>query len=1064
MFKQIRSIGLLLALLLFAIPGRADTRLIFPRIVFQNGLFSGIAISNPTGAAASIKLTAYYPDGTKLADVIPPADLPSGGQYLNLASQVFDPTNTLAGSTPKYFWVEVTSTTSGLAGFYIEGNNPTTFQYGGDLGTFGTDLYLPAVENTGTTVTEISLVNADTSVNGGDAIVTVDFLKADGTKVDSKSVVIAKAASLQGPLASIPAFNLAFDQVVALRVHSDRPVLCYGIVRPPLSGKTPIALPAEDVNNPAKTLYFPQLADGGDWTTSLGIANLDFSAQTLVNITAYDKNGNVFVDPTITNPKSVAIPPGGLLQSSFKDLFPFTDTSYKEGWLKVDANSPSINGFVQYGSGNNRALVIAQLNSFQLSMFSHQAQAPTCSGCPSYFTGLAVLNSGSLAANVEIFSLGSQGNTVGRIQTVLKPGQRTSQLLYQLVSESENKNGGSVFVRSDRPVFTTELFAVNDNNDVIALANVPPQQVTASFHPTSTLATITPTPPLAVIETGKTRQFLSPGVSGVQWSVVGPPGIDLGTISSSGLYTAPIKAPAPRTLTIQASASTGNNSGASSIDVVQREQLTGGLTLVTAVAYFENLQRFFVAEQQVLSGAPSIGFAATTTNTQISEVTKSGSTATNSPFLSISGDSIAKMLPYDDGNNHYLLLAGQNTGKIYRLDVAGKVLKTVVSGLNQPTSMALDPTTGNLLVAEAGAGQITVVTASQIASASDPSVTTLAPGGGRRLQAIAVAGIQGIAIDKCTGTVYVTLTDGTLHEYQGSSNRVVETGLDKPTQLQALYRDGFSCANGLTLGIVEASRVSLSYPKALITRTTLIDGILGVDDITFFPKGNPFTTGGEASVGIAVASTTPAQGQVADVPMGGIYQSVPPVTFASTGLFGGTGPNADPIGDTFNGDILTQLGYSVPDIVSVTGSTQGGQSVITIKFAAPVTLGTISATGQPSADGLWAFIFMNTTAGTAVLSQYPIPISINFSDYFPFGNPGLFLFDSFLGVFYGEAFYSSVIGQESLVTVSAIGNMVTLSVPTSALDLNGTTAIVMVGSGGIFSDVAPNNGVLKLGP
>jgi hypothetical protein len=190
MSTRVRLIGMVLALVLSAIPGLADTRLIFPRIVFQSGLFSGIAISNPTGSAATITLTAYNLDGTKLSgtqilnDVVPP-DLPSGGQYLKVAWQVFDPNQVLGGSKPTYCWVEVTSATSGLAGFYIEGDSAITYQYGGDLGTFGTDLYLPAVENSGSSVTEISLVNADTSTFGGDANVTVDFLKTDGTKVDS---------------------------------------------------------------------------------------------------------------------------------------------------------------------------------------------------------------------------------------------------------------------------------------------------------------------------------------------------------------------------------------------------------------------------------------------------------------------------------------------------------------------------------------------------------------------------------------------------------------------------------------------------------------------------------------------------------------------------------------------------------------------------------------------------------------------------------------------------------------------------------------------------------------
>ncbi len=1058
-----QTTGLLVTLLISAISVLADTRLVFPRIVFQNGLFSGIAISNPTLQTATVKLTAYNPDGTKLAgagiqnDVSSPA-IPSGGQYLKLASQVFDPNSLLAGSTPKYYWVEVTSTTTGLVGFYIEGDGDITYQYGGDLGTVGTDLYLPAVENTATTVTEISLVNADTSGNGGIANVSVDFLKNDGQKVDSKNVAISQAASLQGPLATISAFNLpSFSQVAALRIHSDRPVLCHGIVKPQ-SGKTPIALPAVDATTPAKTLYFPQLVVGGGWATSIGIANLNPSAQVLVNITAYDKDGTLFVDSTITNPKSVTIPAGGFMYSAFRDLFPFTDTSYKEGWIQVDAPSPSINGFVEYNYGSNRALVIAQLNPFQLSMFSHQAQAPTCTGCPSYFTGLAMLNPGTLAANVEVFYLDSEtGTTVGRKQTVLRPGQRTSELLYEVVKESDNRHGGTVFVRSDRPIFTTELFAKNEGDHVSALANVPPQLVTVAFDPKSSVPNISLSPQLAVIETGKTKQFSVSGTSGgIQWSVGGSASTNIGSISSNGLYTAPAEAPAPHTLTIKAEAT--NNSGASSVDVVKREQLTGGLTVITAVAYLDTLKRFFVAEQTLASPAPSAGFAATAASTQITEVVTSGGTATNVPYLPINGDTIAKMLPYDSGGTSYMLLAGRVSGKIYRLGVVGKDLKTVISGLNQPTSLALDPSTGNLLVAEAGAQQITIVTPAQIAAASAPYVAASAPSGSRRLQALPAPNIQGIAVDRCTGSVYVSDTSGQLVEYQGSSRRVVETGLDRPTQLQAVWRTGFSCSTALTIGIVEASKISLSFPRQQIPRVTLVDNIQGIGDVTFLSKGNPFTSGGEASVCISQSSTTPSQGQVSDVPMGGAFQPTPPETIDPLRrLYGGIGPNEDPIGDTFDPNFATRYGYAIPDIVSVTSSTQGDQSVITIKFVAPLVL---LGPYEPGVgfDGLRAYVFIRSSTGPS-LTSYPL----NFPDYFPLSDPGTYVFDSYIWVSPGVGSgYVSVTGGFVVLKMSAVGDTLTFSLPTSALNLDRARAVVVVGNSSEITDVAPNNGLLSL--
>ncbi len=1051
MSARSRLTGIGLSLILSSCTAVAGTKMIFPIITFRQGLFSGIAISNPTGSTAAITLTAYTSDGTKLEgsgvtnDV--QATIPSGGQYLALANQVFNPPSSVLQS-PKstYLWMEVTSTTDGLAGFYLEGDNSITFQYGGDLGTSGTDLYLPAVDNAGTTVTEISLVNPDTSDTGAQANITVDFLKNDGTKAsDSQSLTVPKGGAIQGPLASIPGFGNAWDQVVALRIHSDRPVLCCGIVRP-ASGKTPIALPAEDVTAPAKVLYFPQLAQGNGWTTGLGIANLNFSAPILVDITAYDPQGNIFVDPKITNPVTRQLPPGSFLRMGFTDLFPFSDTSYKEGWIKVETDSPAINGFVEYGSGNNRAVVIAQLNSYQLSMFSHQAQADP------YFTGLAVLNPGSLAANVEVFSLDNTGNTWGRTQAVLRPGQRISELLFQLVPESAGRTGGSVFVRSDRPIIATELFA---RNDLTALANVPPQQVTTSFNPAGP-PEIAPVPPLAVVETGKDIQFTTPGLSGVQWTVDGTSGNSAeGTISDSGLYVAPAVVPVPHTLTVQASS--GSSSGGASLDVVQREELIGGLTLITAVAYLDSLKRFFVAEQQSLVGAPSIFFAAAAANTNIS-----GYSTPNGPpsfTFQIPNDTVVKMLPLTDGSNSYLILAGRDSGTIYRLDVVSSSLSTIISGLNQPTSLAFDPLTGNLLVAESGSDQITVVPRSQVLSGSAAAGTLLATTPARGTLSISAPGIQGIATDKCTGTVYATLSDGTLHEYQGTSNRVVVSGLNNPGQIVALYREGLPCDSGLSLALVESTRITLVYPKFSIPPATLIDNVQ-ISDITFFPKDNPFTAVGEASVSAAVPSSTQGQGQVADVGVGGLYTSTPPV--APPGSLNGSGPNEDPVGDTFDDGTAAKLGYSVPDIISVTGFVQGGSSVITIKFAGPVTLGSAATIpGAPPPDGVQAFVFLHTNGTKSVT----FPNGIDLGRYLPFTNLSGINLDTWIGVSLGQASFASLNQPAGVaVQVSAVGNTLTLSVPSSALELPGATAIVLVGNPAEFTDVAPNNGLLVLLP
>ncbi|HYK88908.1 MAG TPA: hypothetical protein VE398_09065, partial [Acidobacteriota bacterium] len=390
---------------------------------------------------------------------------------------------------------------------------------------------------------------------------------------------------------------------------------------------------------------------------------------------------------------------------------------------------------------------------------------------------------------------------------------------------------------------------------------------------------------------------------------------------------------------------------------------------------------------------------------------------------------------------------------------------TVTTGLNQPNSLALDPITGNLLVAESGAGQITVVPRAQIISATAPAGALQSAAGPGRVATLAVPGVVGITVDDCTGTVYATLATGELHEYQGSLDSTLASGLDHPSQLLALYRNGLSCSDGLTLAVVEATSISLVFPRAQLPRETLIGNLQNVLDITFFPKGNPFTHGGEESVGVSEQIPGAGNSRVSDIPVGGIYQATPPVALTPLASSGPIGPNEDPIGDTFDlggtSSIAAQFGYSIPDITSVTGSVQGSSSVITIKFKDPVTLGSLPVTGGPPTDGLWVFIFVKTTAPATV----QLPPGITLPTYFPFGDNNLFAFDTWVEVFLGQATYLSLSQLTAGdVQVSAIGNTLTLTVPASALPLSGALALVVVGNPAEITDVAPNSGLIQLAP
>ncbi|HEY2382741.1 MAG TPA: hypothetical protein VGK48_16320, partial [Terriglobia bacterium] len=107
----------------FGVNAFAQTVLNFPRVISNSTLFSGLAVGNPTASNASVTFTAFLPDGTLYAPAggQNPATLqiPAGGQAAKVFSDLF-------GSGTFNGWIQATSSTAGLTGFFLNGNTALT--------------------------------------------------------------------------------------------------------------------------------------------------------------------------------------------------------------------------------------------------------------------------------------------------------------------------------------------------------------------------------------------------------------------------------------------------------------------------------------------------------------------------------------------------------------------------------------------------------------------------------------------------------------------------------------------------------------------------------------------------------------------------------------------------------------------------------------------------------------------------------------------------------------------------------------------------------------------------
>ncbi|HEY3130563.1 MAG TPA: hypothetical protein VGL91_13970 [Acidobacteriota bacterium] len=964
---------------------QADSVLNFPRATFVRGQFTGYAIANPTDTDADVTVTAYRADGTVFASpgVSNPAKLTIRARqqraFLLSDRDIFNaPDGLFSSADPVKLWLQVSSPVTGLTGFYLLGDTSSPIQTldGSGPSSGLTDaLFLLINEGAGVS-TDLKIINpGDTAAN-----VNVEFHRVDGTTAGASTFPpLAPKAALQGKVSEL--FPSRPSDAAYVRFKSPDGRLAADALFQNTTNPSLAVLSAQRIEAQASVLNFPQLVDGGDWFSEITIVNV--SDKTIIaTFRAYQENGSLFVPPALNNNTvQRVLSPGGMLRVSASSLFGFRQDITQVGWLQVEGSDVGLTGYVGYGTRSTptRAIVAAQQVPVARAVFSHQAEAA------GFFTGLAILNASTFTANVEVYSLNVDGSLRGLTKKAFKPNQRESKLLHEWIPAANGAAGGYILVRSDVPIIATELFGTVQ---LTALANVPPQPIDNDLNPAAGLPTLKISPSLAVLETKSSQQFQAQGISGSTWSLdSADPSDTVGSVNSStGLYNAPQSPPKSRTVTLLAKAPDGSQTAGATVDIVERKTLASGLSVVRAVAYLAGSKRLFLAEQQALgkdvtSGGP----------TKISEL-KGASTQ---PLITIN-DTVEKMLPFTtSGGKEILLLAGFDSGSIYRFDPASpqQAPVAVVTGLAQPTSMAFADT-GDLVVAEQGSNTITFIPRAKFDSAKADLVGT---GRSRRISA---AGPQGVAVDSCTGEVFYTDAQGNLiGDLEGLSRTLFTSpGLG---EILAMHRGGTRCPSGLTLFVVDSAgnqilRVDIGSGQPPVV---FLPRLNGPTDITFLPQGNPFASDGSQSGIVTSDRTSIVHTEVAKLYTQQSDPIVPPVdqrtvTISGSGSFSQTStPNqieSVAVNLTFTGikfvspsDLQSRVAVSFGAVTgTLTGSGPGGSGVPgTVTVNGKKTLAYIVPANPAAGTPALAYLFTNYNA-TDFFADLPIVyVALSGADY-----------------------------------------------------------------------------------
>jgi hypothetical protein len=457
---------LLAILLAFPIAGYSQTVLNFPRSFTATDLSStGFAVVNPGTTSAPVTFTLYNASGgvvTTSAQTIPAA-----GQLALLGTQLF-PTVTQPG------WVQLTSATPGLQGFWV-GGDFATFTDGADTAPTSNDLIFPLV----TTNTELNIANTAVSSNS----VTIRIFGEAGTEL---ATAVTRSIAPNGVLQSqasalFPTANLNTARYI--RVTGATGLAGTAVISGFLVNEWGVtnAVSAAAAGTEAN---FPHVVSGvgggGNYTTVVGVENLSSSAQTItLTFTPESGGAPITVMPTI--------PANGSLRDTAQNLFSFPAV-FENGWVRVSGSAP-LTAFVAYADSvaNGFAVVPVQTTPRTTLMFAHIADLPP------WLTGLALLNTTTSNATVRVYAMNPSGTLIGGADNVptaqftLNAGTKTAKLLSELVPQTQQRvsDGGFIFISSTQPLYGIELFF---SRNLRILANVAAGSGTGFTPPTPTVS------------------------------------------------------------------------------------------------------------------------------------------------------------------------------------------------------------------------------------------------------------------------------------------------------------------------------------------------------------------------------------------------------------------------------------------------------------------------------------------------------------------------------------------------------------------------------------------------
>lgn len=431
--------------MLLAFPAAAlgHTEIFFPKSLSLTELpNTGFVLLNVGPTIATVNFYLFSANGVVVASS-PAIQIPPRGQLAKLGSELF-PNSTAGG------WVSVItdSNTEGMQALWLNYNDNMTALDGAEAfqpDTIGSDQIIPLA----TEDTELNVI----SLSGVVVPVTVRLFGADGELALAFTRNAPVFGAFQAAVAEMfPSADMSQARYMRVRT-TGLPIASTAVVRRfhvPSEAAVVNGVNAGSTTEMTFAHVVTGVLGGSDYTTTIGVTNLSSFPQVLTLTFNPDGGPPIQVTRNIVG--------NGALQETAASLFQLS-SGFSAGWIRVTGTAP-LTGFAAYADSAGGGLAMVPAGTSQTNLFfSHIADGP-----PQWQTGLALLNAGSMPANVEIYAVNPSGGLIGSATMNISAGERIAKVIHDVIPETKGVNGGYVYVRTTNavPLYGIELFYTED--------------------------------------------------------------------------------------------------------------------------------------------------------------------------------------------------------------------------------------------------------------------------------------------------------------------------------------------------------------------------------------------------------------------------------------------------------------------------------------------------------------------------------------------------------------------------------------------------------------------------